>query len=59
PSFNILVHNAPGGGLYFEFLPFTQEYGGFERLGLFVCQSAPRPAAVNLRTVFQSLPSDA
>lgn len=56
PSFNILAHNGPGAGLYFEFMPFTQEYGGFERMGMFVCQSSPLSAANTLRTVFQALP---
>lgn len=54
PSFNILVHNGPGAGLYCEFLPFTQEYGGFERLGISICQSAPEPAAAMLRLVLQT-----
>ena len=43
-SYNILTHNGPGAGLYFEFLPRTQTEGGFEQLGYSICQSSPRTA---------------
>jgi hypothetical protein len=48
-AYNIVTHNGPGAGLYFEFLPYTQETGGFEHLGLFVCQGNPQNAARQLR----------
>lgn len=48
-AYNALVHNGPGAGLYVEFLPFTQEDGGYERLGLWVCQERPENAAEHLR----------
>ena len=48
-AYNILVHNGPGAGLYFEFLPFTQEEGGLEKLGLHVCQQDPATAASDIR----------
>jgi galactose-1-phosphate uridylyltransferase len=48
-AFNIITHNGPGAGLYFEFLPCTQETGGFEHLGLIVCQSDPFQDAKQLR----------
>jgi galactose-1-phosphate uridylyltransferase len=48
-AYNITVHNGPGSGLYFEFLPYTQETGGFEHLGLWVCQGNPKSAAEELR----------
>jgi galactose-1-phosphate uridylyltransferase len=48
-AYNIVTHNGPGAGLYFEFLPYTQETGGFEHLGLFVCQGNPHNAAMQLR----------
>ncbi len=48
-AYNALVHNGPGAGLYIEFLPFTQEDGGYERLGLWVCQERPENAAATLR----------
>jgi galactose-1-phosphate uridylyltransferase len=48
-AYNALVHNGPGAGLYVEFLPYTQEDGGYERLGLWVCQESPERAATTLR----------
>lgn len=48
-AYNVVTHNGPGAGLYFEFLPYTQEMGGFEHLGLFVCQGSPGEAANRLR----------
>ncbi len=38
---NVITHNGPGAGLYFEFLPYTQETGGFEHLGLWVLPKQP------------------
>ncbi len=40
-AYNFTVNNGPGAGLYLEFLPYTQETGGFEHLGLYVCQDTP------------------
>ena len=40
-AYNVTTHNGPGAGLYFEFLPYTQEMGGFEHLGLYLCQGNP------------------
>lgn len=48
-AFNVITHNGPGAGLYFEFLPYTQEQGGLEHLGLSVCQMDPGQAAQNIR----------
>jgi galactose-1-phosphate uridylyltransferase len=48
-AYNITVSNGPGAGLYCEFLPFTQETGGFEHLGLWVCQDSPQRVAPHLR----------
>lgn len=50
-AYNVLVHNGPSGGLYIEFLPYTQETGGYEQLGLYVCHETPESAAATLRTV--------
>ena len=50
-AYNITVHNGPGSGLYLEILPYTQETGGFEHLGLWVCQGNPRSAAGELKGV--------
>ena len=51
PAYNVTVVNGPGAGLYFEFLPYTQEIGGMEHLGLYLCQSNPYLAAENIRQI--------
>ncbi len=48
-AYNVTVSNGPGAGLYCEFLPYTQETGGFEHLGLWVCQDTPDRVAPTLR----------
>jgi hypothetical protein len=50
-AYNITCHNGPGAGLYFEFLPYTQENGGLEHLGLYACQADPYIVADHIRTV--------
>ena len=52
-AYNVITNNGPGAGLYFEFLPYTQEIGGVEHLGLFVCQELPEQAAARLREVIR------
>ncbi|MBN1264639.1 MAG: hypothetical protein JXA25_04050 [Anaerolineales bacterium] len=44
-AFNAITLNGPGAGLHFAFLPFTQETGGFEHMGLFVSQMDPYEVA--------------
>ncbi len=44
-AYNIVAHTGPGAGIFFDFFPYTQETGGFEHLGLYVCQSTPRLCA--------------
>jgi galactose-1-phosphate uridylyltransferase len=56
-AYNVLVHNGPGAGLYLEFLPFTQEEGGLEKLGLHVCQQDPATAASEIRRSLRVLRS--
>ncbi len=53
-AYNIVTHNGPGAGLYFEFLPYTQEMGGFEHLGLYLCQGNPNSAAQDAREILNS-----
>ncbi len=48
-AYNVISNNGPGAGLYFEFLPYTQEIGGFEHLGLFLCQQNPQNTAARIR----------
>jgi galactose-1-phosphate uridylyltransferase len=50
-AYNVVTHNGPGAGLYFEFLPYTQEIGGLEHLGLYICQGTPEDAARRLRAL--------
>ena len=50
-AYNVVTNNGPGAGLYFDFLPYTQEIGGVEHLGLFVCQELPESAAEQLREI--------
>ena len=48
-AYNVLFHTGPGAGIYVEFLPHTQETGGMEQLGLWVCQDTPEGSASVLR----------
>ena len=48
-AYNVTTHN--GAGLYFEFLPYTQEMGGFEHLGLYLCQGNPQACAAHARDI--------
>lgn len=50
-AYNVVTHNGPGAGLYFEFLPFTQEQGGLEHLGLAICQAEPEQVAKQIRAI--------
>jgi len=54
-SYNVITHNGPGAGLYFEFLPRTQTEGGFELIGLSVCQSSPEIAAQEIRDTLNTM----
>jgi galactose-1-phosphate uridylyltransferase len=55
-AYNITINNGPGAGLYFEFLPFIQLLGGYEKIGLWVCQESPHVAAETLRSFINNLP---
>ncbi len=50
-AYNVIVHNGPGAGLYVDFLPFTQEIGGYEQLGLLLCQADPAETAIAAREI--------
>lgn len=50
-AYNVVFHLGPGTGMYLEFLPRSQEDGGFEQLGLSACQSSPFLVARALREV--------
>jgi len=51
PAYNINVNNGPGAGVYLELLANTQLTGGFEHIGLWVCQANPNAVAAQLRQV--------
>jgi hypothetical protein len=48
-AYNVVTDNGPGAGLYFEFLPFTQEQGGLVHLGMAICQAEPEQVAKQIR----------
>lgn len=48
-AYVVTTHNGPGAGIYFEFLPYTQENGGFEQLGLLACQADPLQVTTQIR----------
>jgi galactose-1-phosphate uridylyltransferase len=50
-SFQLAVQNGPGAGLYVEFFPQTQLLGGFEQLGLWVCQASTQQCAEDYREI--------
>lgn len=54
PSFNLTFNTGPGAGIYIEILPQTQLRGGFEQLGLWVCQADQFEAAKTLREVIKA-----
>jgi galactose-1-phosphate uridylyltransferase len=49
PAYNININNGPGAGVYLELLASTQLTGGFEHIGLWVCQANPNDVAAQLR----------
>ncbi|NHZ72370.1 MAG: hypothetical protein GWP17_04725 [Aquificales bacterium] len=50
-AYNVIVNNGLGAGLYFEFLPYTQEIGGYEHLGFYACQADPAQVAQQIREI--------
>ncbi len=51
PAYNININNGHGAGVYLELLASTQLTGGFEHIGLWVCQANPNDVAAQLREV--------
>jgi galactose-1-phosphate uridylyltransferase len=58
PAYNVITHNGEGAGIYFEFLPYTQEIGGMEHLGLYLCQANPFSAAKQLKKLLNEQKSN-
>lgn len=55
PTYNMVVHVGPVGALYVEIHPYTQETGGYEHLGLYVCQGTPGSSAIMLREAMEEV----
>ena len=55
-AYNVTAINGPGAGIYFEFLPYTQETGGMEHLGLYLCQGNPHLSASHIRQILNMDP---
>ncbi len=53
-AYNIISNNGPGAGLFFEFLPYTQEMGSFEHLGLVTSEAEPGAVAEELKKTCSS-----
>ena len=49
PAWNLVVHNGPGCGPLLELRPFTQPFGGYEHIGLYLCEERPETSAARLR----------
>jgi galactose-1-phosphate uridylyltransferase len=56
--YNVITNNGPARGVYFDILPYTQEMGGMEQLGLYVCEQDPFAAAAFLREAVEEDPGD-
>ena len=49
PAWNMILHTGPGCAPLLELRPFTQPLGGFEQLGLWLCEERPETSAGRLR----------
>jgi hypothetical protein len=55
PAWSLTVHTGQGCGPLFELRPLTQTMGGFEQLGLYLCEERPCSSAARLA---EALPVD-
>ncbi|MCB9899516.1 MAG: hypothetical protein H6825_16035 [Planctomycetes bacterium] len=49
PAWNLVCHAGQGCDPLFELRPFSQPMGGFEHLGLYLCEERPETSAARLR----------
>ena len=49
PAWNLIVHTGPGCAPLIELRPFTQPFGGYEHIGLYLCEERPETSAARLR----------
>lgn len=54
PAWNLVVHTGPGRGPLVELRPYTQPLGGYEHLGLYMCEELPETSAARLRDALPS-----
>jgi galactose-1-phosphate uridylyltransferase len=54
-SYNLALHSGPNNHVYAEFFPMVQTTGGFERIGLWICQLSAEHAAAQLRAYIEEL----
>lgn len=52
-SYNMAIHTGPDNNVYVEFFPIIQASGGFERIGLWICQLSAQNAAAQFRALYQ------
>ncbi len=52
-AYNLVFHTGPIGGLYVEALPWTQQIGGYEQMGLYLCEGVPQQSARMFREEMQ------
>ncbi len=57
-SYNMAIHTGPDNDLYVEFFPVIQAIGGFERIGLWICQLSADHAAAQFRELYQGVTLD-
>lgn len=55
PAWNLVCHAGDGLGPVFELRAFTQPLGGYEHLGLYLCEERPASSAARLREAFAAL----
>ena len=49
PAWNLVCHTGQGCGPLLELRPYTQPLGGYEHLGLYICEETPATSAGRLR----------
>ena len=49
PAYNLVFHSGVSGTFYVEILPHTQEMGGYEQMGLYLCQGTARTSTEDYR----------
>jgi len=55
PAWNLACHTGPRTGPLFELRCFTQPLGGYEHLGLYLCEETPARSAAQLREATRGL----